>query len=161
MSNLRNMYLFEGRLAKAPIFLDNKDGSKKVLLTIAIQNDFKNKKTGDKDSQFIPFQGFIAAGKGKGVYDFIEKGSLIGGAAELRNNNYDAADGTKVYGIVNVIQKIDLKESKSTTDARHANTGVTTAPQAPIGSEEPMTDEQAAANLESIMAMEMNDVPFA
>lgn len=125
MINMSNNYEGEGRAVENPIFRENKDGSKKVYLKLAIQRNFKNAE-GKRDTDFIPFEGFIKAGAGNGVYDLIHKGDLIRISAELRSDSFEK-DGVTQYRIVQRINGIELKESKSITDARLAKAEVAEA----------------------------------
>lgn len=115
--NLSNFGTIEGRPTRDIVIKENKDGSKKALFTVAVQNNYKSKATGKKESQFIPVEGFIPAGQGNGVYDLIHKGDLIGIAYELKSDSFEK-DGETQYKLIVKINQIDLKESKATTDAR-------------------------------------------
>lgn len=117
--NLRNNCVLEGRLTKDPVVFTNKDGSRKIMITVAVENNYKNRK-GEKESQFIPLEAFISSkNENNGVYDHIHEGDLIGAQYEVRNNNY-TKNGEKVFDLILFINQIDLKESKSVTDARLA-----------------------------------------
>ena len=119
--NLSNFGLAEGRAASDPTIRTNKDGSKKAFLTIAVQNNYKNKSTGKRDVQFIPVEGFVPKDtQGNGVYDLIHKGDKIAVAYELRNDSFEK-NGTTEYRLVAKINQVDLKESKTVTDARLAS----------------------------------------
>lgn len=131
--NIRNYGISEGRVSKAPVTFRNQDGSVKVMLTVAVQDNYAGK-DGNKGTQFINFEGFVRKDKVKvdangkeqlGVYDYIHKGDLIGIQYEVRTNNYKDKDGKDVYGQVLAIQQIDLKESKNVTDARQAKAAET------------------------------------
>lgn len=124
MSNISNYGQAIGRATKNPQVFTNKDGSRKVMLTVAAQDNFTSG-TGDdksKKTRFIPVEGFIRANKqGNGVYDLIHEGDLIAVTYSVRNNNYTDAAGNAQYGIVLNVEDIQLLESKSVTDARQAN----------------------------------------
>lgn len=120
MTNLKNFGVLEGRLTKDIKVFENSDGSKKVMFTLAAQDNFKGK-SGQKESQFIPLVGFISKSQSSnGVYDYIHKGDSIAVRYELRNNNYTDKSGEKVYGIDVFIQEIELREGKAVTQARQA-----------------------------------------
>ena len=118
MMNMSNHYEAEGRCISDPEIRENKDGSKKVYVKLAIARNFKNA-DGKKDSDFIPFEGFVQADKEIGVYGLMHKGDLVRISAELRSDTFEK-DGATQYGIVQRINAIELKESKTVTDARLA-----------------------------------------
>lgn len=118
MKNIRNHGLVTGRLAKGLTIQRNKDGSRKVLFTIAAQDNFvdKNKVRG---TQFIPLEAFIPADrKGNGAYEYLDCGDLVSVSYSIRNNNYTNKDGVKVYGIVLMADEVALLESKASKEAR-------------------------------------------
>lgn len=117
--NVRNFGIAEGRLTRDPYIIENEGGSHKVMLTIAAQNDYKNK-DGKRDSQYISLEGFIPAGKGLGAYELMHKGDMIGLGYTVRTNNYTGKNGEEVYSQVLFIQSVDLKESKQAVANRAA-----------------------------------------
>lgn len=117
--NQRNYGIAEGRLAKDPVVFDNTDGSKKVMLTIMTQNNFKGK-DGKRGTTAVPVEAFIRNGGELGAYALVHKGDMVGVQYTVTPNNYTDKDGKDVFGITLLAQGIDLKESKATTDARAA-----------------------------------------
>lgn len=132
--NTRNFGIAEGRLTRNPAILMNKDGSAKVKLTIAAQDNFQNKDSGKRGSQFINLDAFVRAEKvDTCVYNAMHEGDLICAHYTVKTNNYKDADGKDVYDQILQIQEVDLRESKSVTDARAAKkaaeaAGETSAP---------------------------------
>ena len=123
--NLRNHGYGEGRLVRDPQVFENKDGSKKVKLTIAVQDNFKSKDENGKPakgSQFIQLEAFVNSARAGSptVYDLMHKGDMIGVQYSVRTNNYKGADGKDVFGQSLVIETVDLKETKATVAARQA-----------------------------------------
>lgn len=117
--NIRNYGVVEGRLTKDPVVFNNTDGSKKVMLTIAAQDNFKNK-DGVRGTQFVPVEGFITNKQaGLGVYEYLHKGDLVGIEYTVRSNAYtDKKTNEKVYATVMLVQSVDLKESKASVERR-------------------------------------------
>lgn len=115
--NTRNYGVALGRLTKDVVTFENKDGSKKHVVTLAIRNNFKDK-NGETSSQFVDFTGFVAAGTSAPVYDLIHEGDLVSVTYELRNDNWTGADGAKHFDLQLRIVGVDMLESKATTDAR-------------------------------------------
>ena len=118
--NVNNFGIAKGRLGKEPVIFTNSDGSKKVLISVAVKNNYKNK-AGERESQFIALEGFISKDKtSNGAYDFMHTGDLVSFAYEVRQNNYTDKDGKAVYSQVLFIQEITLEESKKATEDRAA-----------------------------------------
>lgn len=127
MANIRNTGTVIGRLTKDPVVFDNSDGSKKVMITVAVKDNFK---THDEyGTQFVQLQAFVSNKKdGLGVYGFMEKGSMVGIEYSVRTNNYTAADGTPRYEQILFIEGVDLMESKSDASARKARAAAAGTP---------------------------------
>lgn len=116
--NPSNAFFATGRLTKEPKVFDNSDGSKKVIITLALQDNFKGK-DGSRGAQFIDFQAFQTKDAGLGVYAHLGTGDLVNVVAEARNNNWTAADGTPHYDMILRITSLNMLESKRVTAARH------------------------------------------
>lgn len=130
MKNIRNNGTIIGRPTKDPVIFTNKDGSRKVMLSIAVQDNYTGK-DGKKNTQFVSLEGFVRADKpNNGVYDIIHEGDLIGVEFSVRSNNYQK-NGEMVYSQVLFIEGIDLLESKVITDARQARKAEAAATEAP------------------------------
>jgi single-stranded DNA-binding protein len=123
--NMRNFAIAEGRLTRDPAIFANSDGSKKVMFTIAARRNFKNA-DGKNDSDFIQLEAFVSADKQtNGVYDLMHKGDLVGVHYTVRSSTYtDKDSGETKYAQTLLVQEVDLKESKATTDARAQATAV-------------------------------------
>lgn len=136
MMNLRNYAVFEGRLTHDPKILVNKDGSRKVLLTIACQNNYEStvrdeqgNTTKARQSEFVQLEAFISKeNKTNGAYAFMEKGDLVGIHATVKANSYIDAAGQKQYRQCLLIKNVDLKETKTAKAARKARTAANAAP---------------------------------
>ena len=117
--NIKNNGIVIGRATKDPKFFTNSDGSKKVMLTVAAQDNFRGRDN-KRGTQFVPVEAFVPAGtNGLGVYDHIHAGDLIGVEYSVRSSQYEK-NGETVYSIALQVQSVDLMESKATTDARAA-----------------------------------------
>lgn len=118
MANVQNSGIATGRLSKDIVAFANSDGSRKMLVSVAVPNDYK--KDGKTSSEFISLEGFVPNGKGDGVYALMHKGDLVSIQYKVVSNNYTDKDGKPVYGQVLRIEKVALLESKAVTDARAA-----------------------------------------
>lgn len=120
MFNLNNYGVATGRLTADPFVYQNADGSQKVRITLATNDNYKNA-DGKRSTQFLPFEAFIPAERNLGVFDMIHTGDKISVAYTVKNNNYrDKTTNEMIYGIILQIEKISLEESKATTTARQA-----------------------------------------
>lgn len=63
--------------------------------TVAVQRKFKNKNTGEYESDFISIQAF--GSNAEFINKYFNKGSKIGIAGEIRTGSYTNKDGQKVY----------------------------------------------------------------
>ncbi len=122
-TNIRNFGVAIGRLAQDPVVFDNSDGSKKVKLKLAIQDNYKSGPDNTKQTRFVEFDAFVSADKatksGLGVYGMIHKGDLVGLNYTLQPNTYEKG-GETVYVTNLMVQSVDMMESKTVTAARAA-----------------------------------------
>lgn len=115
--NIDNFCISTGRLVSDPKFFVNRDGSRKVRFTVAIQNNFKNA-NGERDAQFLPLEAFIPANVTASVYDLIHKGDKVTAEYAIYNNNYVDTDGIQHYDLILRVDSLKMQESKAVTQAR-------------------------------------------
>lgn len=119
--NTRNYGIATGRLTRDVQTFPNKDGSVKVLFTVAAQDNFRDRKD-VRNSQFLPFEAYISAESNKknglGVYALMHKGDLVTVQYTVKTPTYQGDNGETVYKTALVPESIDLLESKATTKAR-------------------------------------------
>ena len=117
--NLRNYCIALGRISKIKKF-DNQDGSRKYLITVAVQNDYTNN-DGTYGAQFIPLEAFIPkTWETDGIYGTLQIGDLVHVTYSVCNNDYKDANGNKHFGIKLSISHIQYEESKLAKEARRA-----------------------------------------
>lgn len=136
--NQRNFGVVEGRLVRNPVFKDNKDGSRKVLLTVAARQNFVSNNNGNSGvgSDFIQLQAYIAAGKTNTAYDIMQQGDMVGFEYTVRSNAYTDDNGTEHYTQALAVQSVDLKETKSQAAARRERAAEAAATEAPFDVDE-------------------------
>ena len=118
--NTRNFGIVEGRLTRNPVILPNKDGSLKVKLTVAAQDNYTGK-DGKRGTQFIGLDAFVRADKAEtSVFNAMHEGDLVCLHYTVKTNNYTDKSGKEVYDQTLLVQEVDLRESKTVTDARQA-----------------------------------------
>ena len=120
MLNLNNYGIVTGRLTTDPFIYQNNDGSRKIRITLAVSDNYKNT-NGKRSTQFLPLEAFIPVDRKLGVFDMVHAGDKISAAYTVKNNNYTDKNTNKmVYGLVLQIERISFEESKTTTTARQA-----------------------------------------
>lgn len=119
MANVRNQGIATGRLTKAIAAFKNSDGSRKMMVTLAVPNNYKDAE-GKQTSEFIQLEGYVPADKEDGVYALMHEGDLVSIGYSVKTNNYTDKDGQAVYGQVLRINSVELLETKAVTDARAA-----------------------------------------
>lgn len=108
-----------GRLANDPRVFENKDGSKKVMLTAFVDRVYADRQ-GHRISDALPFEAFVRAEtQGTGPFAHVHKGDLVGLSYEPRLNRY-TKNGAEVFEVKLEIQNISFLESRATTQARLA-----------------------------------------
>lgn len=88
--------------------------------TIAVQRKFKNKETGQYDSDFISIQAF--GNTAEFINKYFAKGSKIAISGEIRTGSYTNKDGVKVYTTDVVVNNAEFVTKK---DENSASTGTT------------------------------------
>ena len=78
--------------------------------TIAVQRKFKNKETGQYDSDFIGIQAF--GNNAEFINKYFTKGSKIAITGEIRTGSYTNKDGVKVYTTDVVVNNAEFVTKK-------------------------------------------------
>ncbi|MGW3973848.1 single-stranded DNA-binding protein [Streptomyces ardesiacus] len=119
MSNPNSTASVIGRLANDPKVFENKDGSKKVMLTAFVDRSYTDSQ-GNRISDALPFETFVRAQtQGIGPFAHVHKGDLVSLSYEPRMNRY-TKNGVEVFEVKLEIQNISFLESRATTRARLA-----------------------------------------
>ena len=152
MSNAANNGTLIGRLAADPKAFENKDGSKKVLVTIYVDRNYKTA-DGKTISDAISAEAFVnAKTKDLGPFSYVHQGSLVALNTHIEQMPYQAANGEKVFGKTTVvIDDIQFLESRAVTQTRLARRAVEGAP----------AEEAAAEAAPAEGSAYENDMPFA
>lgn len=117
--NIKNFGVVVGRLTKEPTVFTNSDGSRKVMLTVAAQDNFKNA-ANEREAQFVNLEAFVSnKSQGLGVYEYMHKGDTVGLGYTVKSNNYEK-NGEQVYTQVLQVTDVDLMETKSSQARRAA-----------------------------------------
>jgi len=143
MSNPANHAHIIGRLAQDIKSFPNADGSRKQLITIAVDDNFRSGAEKSIATNFIQLENFVPAGRNAGGWDRVHNGDLI--AVDYR---VDAKPYTDGKGETHYPQKLVVDgfptflEPKSVTEARAAKKAVATAPEVPA----PIAETETEAN---------------
>lgn len=117
MTNPLNYGSLIGRLASDPKTFDNADGSKRLLATLAVDDNFKNR-AGERQTQFIQVEAFLPAGATLG-WDRTGKGDLLAIQYRVDTRPFTDANGEVHYPVRLVVEGTpNYLEPKSVTDAR-------------------------------------------
>lgn len=116
--NPKNFGIAIGRLTRDITRFTNNDGSQKLMIHLAVDNNFLSRDK-QRHSQFLDFEAYIPAGREFKVYDLMHKGSMVELQYSLRSNTYER-DGQTVYTQTAQIETVQLLESKSAAEARRA-----------------------------------------
>ena len=122
MLNMSNFGMCEGRITKTPVMMENKDGSKKAFVTLAVQDNFASGTDKERKTQFINLEGFVPKDRKSSVYEKLEVGDKVAIQYRVETPSYEK-DGEKIYKTALVIENIQFKESmaeKTARQARHA-----------------------------------------
>ncbi|HEU5223050.1 MAG TPA: single-stranded DNA-binding protein [Candidatus Lumbricidophila sp.] len=125
MTNPSNFGKLTGRLAQEVKSFDNKDGSKKLLITLAVEDNFKSGPDKKVQTNFIQIESFVGAGNSAGGWDRVHKGDLIEVFFRVDAKPYTDGDGKTVYPNKLVVEGFPtFLEPKSVTEKRAAENAV-------------------------------------
>ena len=83
MLNLNNYGIVTGRLTTDPFIYQNSDGSRKIRITLAVSDNYKNT-NGKRSTQFLPLEAFIPVDRKLGVFDMVHAGDKISAAYTVK-----------------------------------------------------------------------------
>lgn len=161
MANPANTATLIGRLGADLKQFDNADGSKTLLGTLMVDEDFLRAGQSEPQVDRIPIRAFVPAkANGLGSWGRVHKGDLIAVNARISCKSYEK-DGQTVYPEPTI--EIDgyprFLEPKSVTDARQARNAAAqsqaapaTAPQAAPAAQGEQSDAERIAAMEAELA---------
>jgi len=104
-----NKWMLTGRLTKDPETNATQTGNIITVIYVAVKRSFKNKESGEYESDFFRFKAF---GKTADfIQSYIKKGDLVEIEAAPTNNNFEK-DGEKVYRDEYIIKSISRLSAK-------------------------------------------------
>lgn len=109
--NMNNFGIVDGRMARDPKIFTNADDSRKVMVSVAAQHDYKSK-DGKRGVDYLQLEAFIPADKqGNGAFDYLHKGDRVAFQYTVKQNTFEK-NGKTIYNQVLSIEKTNLKETK-------------------------------------------------
>lgn len=93
---MANFGFVSGNLAAAPRILTNKDGSRKVFMSIYSSNDFPNR-NGQYESEVVSVEAFVPQKRSARIYEVAGKGDAVEVRYTAGTDKYTDAGGKTVY----------------------------------------------------------------
>lgn len=119
MTNLNNHGTVTGKLAADPKILTNKDGSRKIFVTVYADNNWKGK-DGKRGSKKVPLEAFVRKDfTSNGAFDYLHKGDVASFGYEIDVDSYEK-NGQTVYETKLEVQDVQLRTSKADSERRVA-----------------------------------------
>ena len=131
-----NVVILTGRTVRELEIMPNKNGSKTVLMTLAVNRGKDS--DGKQLVDYIQTKAFVAKdAKSNGPFDYIGKGQLVSVEAQLRSGSYEK-EGKTIYTTDVIINNggVTLLEG-----SRVAKGDAEAAPAEPVVDEAPISDE--------------------
>lgn len=138
-TNPRNFGIAIGRLGRDPKFYQNRDGSQKVLMSLAVRQNFKSA-DGTRGVDWVDLEAFIPANAGAGVYPLLKKGTKLQAMYAVSTSTYVDGNGDSQRKQVLRITNIELLDAPKT-----GATGVQAAAPAPVEAAGPISAQSAYA----------------
>ena len=117
--NIRNAGTAIGRLASDPRLFNNKDGSRTVLFTVLVDQDYVSA-NGERGVDAVPVERFIPADRGNGVFDMAHQGDLVQVSYRATTDSYVDRNGERHYVTKLIVSDVQLLESRKVTTERLA-----------------------------------------
>lgn len=105
-----NQVILTGNLTAAPETRKMQDGTVRCSFRLAVQRDYKNSQTGERDADFITIITWRQLAEVCGKY--LEKGRKVGVIGSLRSRTYDGTDGVKHYVTEVVADNVEFLSPK-------------------------------------------------
>ena len=107
-----------GRVCNDLEIMKSKNNKEYLKFDLAIPSNYKTK-DGEKETDFVSCIAFNNLATL--ISNYVEKGDRIGIIGQLKSNNYETAEGSKVRGISIVLEKIDFISIKKNIEGSLVN----------------------------------------
>ena len=105
-----NQVVLVGRLTSDLEAKELEDGKKVTNMTLAIPRSFKNAE-GEYETDFVECT--LWNNIAENTAEYCKKGDIVGVKGRLQTNNYEKEDGSKVFKLDVVAEKVTFLSSKS------------------------------------------------
>ena len=107
---MMNQALLVGRLTKDVEIKELDNGKKITNITLAIPRNFKNAE-GEYETDFVECT--LWNNIAENTAEYCKKGDIVGVKGRLQTNNYEKEDGSKVFKLDVVAEKVTFLSSRS------------------------------------------------
>ena len=104
-----NQSVLIGRLVKDPELYETDKGNKVTRIVLAVNRTYKNPE-GTYDVDYIPC--VLWKGIAERTVQYCKKGDLVSVKGTLQSSSYDRDDGSRVYRIEIVVDKVTFLSTK-------------------------------------------------
>ena len=108
-----NQVVLVGRLTKELEVKEMEGGKKLTYVTVAVPRSYKNA-DGEYETDFIDCT--LWNGIAENTAEYCHKGDIIGVKGRIQSSSYEKEDGTKVYKMEIVAEKITFLSSRSSSE---------------------------------------------
>ena len=105
-----NQVVLVGRLTSDLEAKELEDGKKVTNMTLAIPRSFKNAE-GEYETDFVECT--LWNNIAENTVEYCKKGDIVGVKGRLQTNNYEKEDGSKVFKLDVVAEKVTFLSSRS------------------------------------------------
>ena len=105
-----NQIVVVGRLTKSPEVKELEDGKKVTNMTLAVPRSYKNA-DGEYETDFVECT--LWNNIAENTAEYCKKGDIVGVKGRLQTNNYEKEDGSKVFKLDVVAEKVTFLSSRS------------------------------------------------
>ncbi len=109
-----NRVVLVGRLTKDPEIRYTQSNTPIASFTIAVNRQFSNSATGERDTDFIPV--VVWRKQAENVKSFVHKGSLVAVDGRIQTRTYDDQNGVRKYVTEVVADNVSFLEPKGSQD---------------------------------------------
>lgn len=118
--NINNVVI-AGRLTKDPELRYTPNGVATVTMTVAVNRQFKNQQTGEREADFINCVAW--RGLAETIANYFKKGDEIGGTGRIQTRSYENQEGKRVYVTEIVLNDISFGQKAGQGSQNGGNSG--------------------------------------
>jgi len=167
MTNTANFGTLTGRLSQPIKEFSNADGSRKQLITLAVDDNFRSGSRREIATNFIQLENFIPAQSKTSAWDNVHPGDLIQIMFRVEAKSYTDSHGRTHYPQKLIVQGFpNYLESKTVTEARRVSKQATQSSETGVSTPVPaVSSRQEESITERISKLEaeistLRNTPF-